>query len=184
MTRYRPPAVLVMAILNMVFGALGIFGLLCIGLMFLIMPQLPQPPGGNPAIKVFEVPAYKQSVFVFASIGAVLAILEIIAGIGLLRMKTWGRRLSIGYAVTTIVIQVIGLVVNIAYVNPKIAEVMAQDTQQPFAQMQSNPMVGNIGTGFGAVLGMAYAVALLIVMFRPHVRAAFAEAQPPAGPNP
>jgi hypothetical protein len=187
MNRPRPVAVLVMAILNLIFGAIGVVSALCVGLFALlftaVIKNAPPPPGGGPnPIKELEemfdaIPGYIPIMTTVMVLGAIAAIVLIIAGIGLLKMKTWARWLSVGYAIYNIVATLAMTIYTIAVVNPAM-ETWQRNFQQKFPagapQPTGNAAMNNVISVGSAVVGIAYAVALLVVMFLPHVRAAFA----------
>jgi hypothetical protein len=183
----RPVVVLVFAILNLVFGGLGIAGFLCggiiLGFMFLVFSSAPAgtpiPPLPSGLITVFVV------LFVY---GFIMAVVLILSGIGLLNMKRWGRNTAIAYSIITIVYSVVITVINITYIGPTMQK-WQDDLQEAITREQQrkgitpapnvyhpgqSPMLNAASSILGAIIGMAYAVALLVVMFLPHVSAAFA----------
>jgi len=197
--RERPAAVLVMGILNLVFGGLGLaYYLCCGGLAMLLFSLLSKVaiPGGNPISsfpKIMDknVPGFIEFFIAAAVVKVILAICLIVAGFGLLTMKSWGRYLSIFYAIVTIITVIGGQAFQMAYVNPRMpgfireweAEMMriqqAQGGGKIAARPAPTPAPVPLGTNpsgsvFGLVIGSAYSIALLIVMFLPHVIAAFA----------
>jgi hypothetical protein len=178
-----------MAILNFVFGGLGLFCALCQGGSLALMGNMDSLFGkaGTPnpmADMINQVPGFLPfSIFQHAC-NLVLSICLIVAGFGLLKMSGWGRWLSVGYAVTNIVAHIGMLVYQLVYLNPALAK-WQQDfvAKQAGGRAQPTPFVGdstlsNIGSVVGALIGMAYAIALLVVMFLPHVSAAFAGKAP------
>ena len=184
MQNKRPTAVLVMAILNFVFGAIAIFSVMCGGVAMLAMGSLaksiPAPKGGpNPLVEMtgmFEsIPGYIPYMIVGSILRLIAAIALIVAGVGLLKMRPWARWTSAGYGIFSIAIAVFDLVYTVTLVNPAM-----QRWQEQFIRRQGGvmPPGGNIGGTIGAVIGgifaFAYPIALLIVMFLPHVSAAFA----------
>jgi hypothetical protein len=167
----RPTSVTVFGILNIVFAAFGIFGLIAsIALFFM--------PGNsnNPVIKIMnENAAYAMWLKVCIPLGVLSCAALLAAGIGLLRLKSWARKLSIGYAIYAIVFGIIGMVVNFIFlIEPMLKE--AQNQQGPEA---AGAIGGAIGGSFGGCFGMIYPVLLLIFMMRPTVVAAFQPSAPP-----
>lgn len=193
----RPTAVLVIAILNFVFGGLGLLGALCGGGMSLLLPgmmrAIPSPPQGpsmgSMVDKLYAYPGFVPAmVFDYAS-GFVLAVLLLIGGVGLLKMKPWGRSTCIAYAALKFLTVIIATALSITILLPA-NEKWAVEFQQEIAKAQKPggpppppmPMM-NMGSGFsnamvigGAVFNLAYAVAVLVVMFQPPVREAFRRA--------
>ena len=103
----------VFGILNIVFGS---FGLLCtpFGLLSLYMPQPAEAPP-NPVFDLMKDPTYRTILLVFTVIGVIAGGVLLAAGIGLLRLKPWGRTLSIGYGCYAIVSVVFGVIYNYFY---------------------------------------------------------------------
>jgi hypothetical protein len=197
MPRERPPAVLVMAILNLVLGGLGILGtLLCggVGPLFaaVLSEQAVADPLGNPYTAVEkQLPGYIAFAIGSLVLNLLLSILLVIAGLGLLRMESWARRLCIGYGMASLVVTLAGLVFTLAYVNPAVARWQRERDEQVLRQQQQqgNVLAGRPGVGASlgspswmnnlpalgsALFSMAYATALLVVMFLPDVSDAFA----------
>jgi hypothetical protein len=187
--RHRPTAVLVMAILNFIWGGLGIICLSCGAAMLLMMNSLfksiPPPPGGgpNPATAftgLFDsIPGYIPYMVATTIIGVCMAILLIVAGIGLINMQPWARWACLIYSTYHILAALFTLFYTITVVNPAMRKWQA-DFMRQAGVVGPPPSSGFGGIGdsmsaiAGAVFSMAYAVALLVVMLLPHVSAAFA----------
>ncbi|HEX8204058.1 MAG TPA: hypothetical protein VF590_26515 [Isosphaeraceae bacterium] len=165
----RPTAVTVFGILNLVFGGLG---LACtpVNLMFLFMPA--PPPGRNIAVDLMtSSPTYRATIIVFSVLGMAAAAVEIVAGIGLLRLRPWGRTLSLGFASYSIVAIVVGLAVNYVFlIRPLLAA--ARAANNPAAT--GGAVGGVIGGLASGVIGLIYPVLLLFFMTRPRIARAFA----------
>jgi hypothetical protein len=172
-----------MAILNFVYGGWGILGALCGGVGYLILMNFPEPAPGQPnpfpnpmKFLVKEIPGYLAYMTVSLVVGLVMATVLIIAGVGLLRLRPWARTTCIVYAVVQLVLQVVFLYYSILYVNPAMAKWSEEQARQLPAgtpNFGGNSFFNNLGTFAGVGIGMTYAIALLVVMFLPHVRAAF-----------
>jgi hypothetical protein len=191
MRRERPTAVLVMAILNLIFGSMGFFCYLCAGgsLLFMFTVKIPNPPGmgtGGMYDGLLEnlksIPGYWPITITTLSLNLALAIALVIAGIGLLRMKPWARWTCVVYSIVDIVLSIFSGIYTFRYVNPVMLEWQQEFSHKMHAANPAAPdMSGmynlgsqNIQAAAGVVLGIAYAIALLIVMFLPSVSAAFA----------
>jgi tetrahydromethanopterin S-methyltransferase subunit F len=119
------------------------------------------------------------------AVSLVVSLILIAAGLGLLKMRPWGRTTSIVYAVLVIVSQVAQFVASTVYVNPIVDAWMADWTaRHPGAEMPfgitTSPILGILGTLFG----MVYAVVLLVFMLLPSIRQAFADADLPVEDEP
>jgi hypothetical protein len=178
----RPIVVLVLAILNIIFGSLGTLAMCCVGAMtvFLGVVFSNAPAGAKP-------PPFPPDVLVYFAIVVVshlvMSLLLLASGIGLLNMRAWARRASIAYGIVTIAMSIINMPVSIVFVAPQMEkwqkavqeEAQKQQRQGQGIRYQSNqsPLANAASSIGGAIIGMAYAIALLVVMFLPQVRDAF-----------
>ena len=166
----RPTSVTVFGILNIVFAAWGILGLL----MSLVVFNLNRGNPNDPMMKILENnPAYANYIKVMIPVGGLASAALLVAGIGLLMMKPWGRTLSIAYAIFALVSCAVGLVMNVLFfIGPMIEQ--ANRAKGPEA---AGLMGGAIGAGVGGCFGFIYPILLVIFMLRPNVRAAFRPTQ-------
>lgn len=167
----RPTSVTVFGILNIVFAVLGAIGLAVSLAMFLLSAD-----SNNPVVKlIHENPTYAawMKFSILLSMPGLLALL--IAGIGLLCMKSWARILSIIYAIYAIVAGIAGMAANFFFMVRPLLE-QAQQQQGPEA---AAAVGGAIGGTIGGCFGLIYPVLLLIFMTRPKVVAAFHPTMPP-----
>jgi hypothetical protein len=159
-----PASVKVLGILNLIFAALGAFGLLFTWAMYFGNMRLGGP---NPVIDAARSSgAYMSFLEVTLWIGVPALAALAASGIGLLKLRGWARRIAIAYALYAIIGAVVGLVVTYVLV------------LQPLA---NHPAAGaGIAGGiWGGVLSCAYPTVLLWFMFRGNVVDAFALANPP-----
>ena len=209
MSPARPTPVTVIAILNLVFGGLG---LLC-SLFGLLMQSVMDPTkfmgmGGRPpgAVKGFDpnemvkqmqerMPSYMQTVGIaHEAVGVALSIVLIIAGIGLLQMRQWGRVLSILYAVVSIVVKIAYAVYSFVLVLPVSREVnqivfqqirgQAMNRQEQAmmeAMMNMVETMSVVGAIVVPLVTLAYPVVVLVIMFLKSTRQAFAGEVLPVG---
>jgi hypothetical protein len=188
-----------MGILNIVFGSLFLLCTICGGVGLLMMmsdSSMFTINGVNVLSDMWnylkrEVPAYPAVTIASLVAGLILNVVLLVAGIGLLNMQGWGRVLSLVYSVVSIIDQIAMLIFTIAYVNPA-----TQRWQQDFAQRMARQMGGRIPQGglggdstfnnilslIGGILGVVYAIVLLVMMLRPSVAAAFGSGPLPEEP--
>jgi D-alanyl-lipoteichoic acid acyltransferase DltB (MBOAT superfamily) len=169
----RPTSVTVFGILNIVFAAFGLFGLLAS--VFLFFPQA--AASKNPVVQlIHDHAAYAAWLKFSLALGLVAVVAKLAAGIGLLQLKPWGRRLSIIYAIYAMVMVVVGGVVNYFLLVRPLLEQAAQKQGTEHAAAVG----GAIGGSFGSCFGLIYPILLLVFMLRPEVAAAFepASAEP------
>jgi len=192
MPQTRPPAVTVIAILNLVFGALWLLcGLASLGMqasgmqnMFMNMGNV--NPGNNPQLakqeeirkQVMEFSGkMNSSPLEYASHlqYIVLSALLIISGIGLLKMAPWGRALALLYA-TLSILSNLALVIMMFVVSVPLVQEFADKlaTQGQEAQMMAFFMKFGVYVGIALpAASLIYPAIVLILLLRPPVAAAF-----------
>lgn len=167
----RPTSVTVFGILNIVFGILGLictpFGLLVLAIPKEQMAKM-QPPGApeNLAMNfMMENQTYRTGLVVLAIIGVLLGIILLTSGIGLLKMKSWGRLLSIYYAIAAIVMVFASVTFTyFAYIVP-LGELIEKANNPA-----NNGAIASAYLGLGgSILNFTYPILLLIFMNRPIV---------------
>src|SRR5262245_5895080 len=187
MIKKRPTVVTVMGVLNIVFGGLWMLLYLCIGLLFVVIfiafgqANVARDPQLNELKELWsemtrEIPGLTVFLVLTVTLSVVLAIVEIISGIGLLRMKNWARLMCIFYGVVVILTSIASLVYRFAILNPGAERAAEKLVARRGVHMGQDPMEGtfnNILEILQTVIGIAYAVILLIVMLLPSVSAAF-----------
>jgi hypothetical protein len=180
--------VLVIAILHFVGGGIGIMNSLC-GLAGLAVSGAimgggfgPLAPGGKSQVNPMrdledKIPAYQAMLYTQHAVSFGLSCFMIVAGIGLVQMKPWGRTLSIVYALLSILNHVFMDIYNFGFVLPgtkaMMRDMMAQDPQ--VAKTPMGPMMENmvmIGPVIQALF-IIYPIVVVIIMLLPPVRAAF-----------
>lgn len=166
----RPVSVTVFGILNIVFGILGVLGIFATVALLALMSS---GAGGNanPMIKFMrESPAYSAWIKLTIPLGVAVSGVLLASGIGLLKMKGWARKLSIGYAIYALIFGLANFVVSYWFLLRPMMEEAARK-QGPEA---AGAIGGAIGGSVGGCFGLIYPILLLIFMTRPKVVAAFA----------
>ena len=177
-----------MAILNMVMGGFTLLcGVCAAGANSLVaaLGANPQGPGGAPvgemtAFMDKEVPGWQAVEIGRGFLLILLGILVIVAGIGLLKMHSWARWLSVFYALILIPLTIGHLTFELALVNPAMEKWEAQQVKKANAPAPPPGFAAGqqFGKTFGAVafgcIPILYCIALTIVMFLPSVGRAFA----------
>lgn len=172
----RPTSITTFGILNIIFAGMGVFGIISI---MALLTMTAASADNNPVIRIMlENPAYTMWMKVSIPLGVLAIGVLLAAGVGLLRMKNWGRTLSISYAIYAIVIGILSTVLNILLVVPPALE-EASRLQGPEA---AGAMGGVIGGAIGGCFGLIYPIVLLIFMTRPKLVAALRTATPPSLP--
>jgi hypothetical protein len=186
MVRTRPTVILVMAILSIIFGSIWVLIGLCTGAQPLIAYNLPFPqPGGGktyPYRELYdllqrEVPAYVAVEIAHVAVVLALAVLLIISGIGLLGMRSWARGASIFYGAAAVVTVLAYSAFSWVYITPVMQTWMQEFMRNQPAGMPNftgSPAVAAVGAIVWLIWSLAFPVVLLVTMFLPSVRAAFA----------
>jgi hypothetical protein len=197
MARYRPTAVLVLAILHFVGGGIGLITtLLTAGVQVMnsnrAAAAAPAPSAvtaqdlGAALTRYIEdhVPSYQALTYGQLAVSLVLDLLLLVGGVGLLNMRPWGRSLSLGYAGLSILNRLFGIVYGFAVVLPVTREYLQLVARQ-------NPRLAGAVTGgeIGGIIGMVasfvfilYPIAVFIILLHPRVAAAFRGAGLPPEP--
>lgn len=163
----RPKSATVFGILNIAFAAMGFVGMIFTVVMLRVAAST------QTAQLIKQSPVLAAWTKFTLPLGFISMIVLLIAGIGLLMMKNWGRILSIIYAVYALVFGLIGMVITFLFMLMPMIE-KAQQTSGP----ESIGMVaGAIGGMVGSVIALAYPVLLLIFMTRPKLIEAFRVAE-------
>jgi len=162
----RPVSVTVFAVLNIVFGTMGFVAMI---FSIVIMRVLPTTPD-NPVLDIMRnSPGYATWMKIALPLGFLATGVSVASGIGLLKLKSWGRLLAIGYAIYGIVASLAGAVANYIFVMHPLMEQASQKSGPEAAGLIGVAIGGTFGTCFGMILP----VLLLFFMFRPNVVAAF-----------
>lgn len=167
--RERPGAVTALAIIGIVFGALGV---LCkpLGVLMYFVNY----GTANPAIDVVK---HDDTLFIWTiastTVGWFLSILLLSCSIAALSLKEWARQGLLTWSVIDIVLSIVTAVVNAKYVGPAITEAMKASSQQrPGAFAMPGWFQPAIAV-LTLVLMLALPVLMLIFMTRPRVKDAF-----------
>jgi hypothetical protein len=172
----RPVSVLVLAILNIVFGILGLLSGLC-GLTVFGLAAGGQV-GAEAYAEMQRVGGLGAIAFQFVqpSCSLIFCPMLIASGIGLLRMKPWAWWLAVVYAVYCTLMTLAQTVFEVVLANPVEARVALHESPLADAVGDRNLVltlwhVWSVGWGLGA---LSFAFATLVILFLPSVRAAFA----------
>ncbi len=162
----RPAIATVFGILNIVFGVMGICGTIASGASFAILMSDAFDPEMKAQMNMqqFDNPIYFGLLCMQMALGTILAVVAIISGVGLLKFKPWGRKLSNFYAVSSL------LLLIIAIANSVIFQIMPaiQEANNPGAGPEA--IGGAVGGSIGGVLtfcfGIIYPICILVFLNR------------------
>jgi hypothetical protein len=168
-----PVSAIVFGILNLVMGGLTLCGTAASSIAF-FMPTTPEALEMNPALKIMhETRWFFVYNVVLAGLSFVAGIALLIAGLGLLTQKPYGRYLSIGYAWYAIIMGIVGLLVNVLLFFPAMYEAIERAPEGP---VKAGATIGLIAGAIGSMVGFVYPTLLLIFMNRAVLIAAFRRA--------
>jgi hypothetical protein len=195
--RTRPTAIVVFAVLHLVFGGFGVLGGLClVGAQAIgpanIIPRPPPPPPGSKALPIpmdmserlqkayeTEIPYYVPYVFTQATLGILLSVLMITAGVGLLFLRPWARRLSLVYGICSILFQLVGVIFLLSFLMP-ITNNFYRQMEREYPQAAFVFGISRMLTLVNflvAPIGFVYPIIVLVLLTRPKLVAAFGDRQ-------
>jgi hypothetical protein len=199
MPQKKPTSVVVIAVLQIVFGAIGACGAVSTlsGVAQSIQAMNPPPQNnapGQPKVSAQDVQKkFEQKIPNFdliqkaeAGIGLAVSLVMIASGIGLLKLLPWGRMLAILYGFLSIALHIWALVFAFVFVMPAFNELTNDLSAQfgkdaaLFAQIMQYSVMAALVIG---ALTVIYPIIVLIIMFRPAVVAAFRGESLPTEPD-
>ena len=169
----RPTSVTVLAIIGIIFGGIGV---LCkpFSLVALFIPQ----PGPNPMVDMQkQMMAWNVANVV---VGTAVSVLLLASSIGSLSLKPWARKGMLAYAAMAVALTLIGGVVTMIWVLPKMQEAQQQMMARqggrgapPPQMMNVMQTAGTVGAVAALALALVYPIVLAYFYRRPEVKAAF-----------
>jgi len=171
----RPPAVTVFAVINIIFGAIGVCG----GVMYVAGTAMQlsgemSPETQSPFIAELDRgPVFQAYTYFSMVLGLVLSVALIAAAVGMFRGREWGRKLSIYYSYTQFVLVPIGLLVTALYLPGMVQQITAEMGEEE-AQFMSWYLYAT--SGCSALIPLVYAALLFYFMTRDDVKRYFAGA--------
>ena len=152
-----------LAVLNIIFGGLGLFGLFNL-IILLIMPPAPPAWMGRDYALMMSIPGYKTYAMVGGILQVSMGVLLLACGIGLLRLRDWARNGSMIYAAITVATVVINVVLFLAWQIPAMEAAGVSSSEVNMMRVSGST---------GPVLGLVYPVVLLALLTRPMIKVQF-----------
>lgn len=166
----QPPSIAVFGILNLVFAGLGLCGSCSTVAMWFLWQAMPDQPQ-NP---VFELMQKNQALYIFTVVSTAFGFVAVavlaLAGYGLLKMRPWGRQLSIIYAVYTIIATTVRMIANWVWLA---GPMMDLADLEPVGPGRVVALFSAYGSVFGNCFSFVYPIILLIFMMRSNIVQAF-----------
>ncbi len=161
--RERPRMVKTVAIINIITGGLGV-----VGAPFSIMQRKTSEElirqMAVPGTEVFCEPFMRNWSVAGTVFGFIMGVVLICSGVGLLKLKGWGRKATLFYAVLQILWILAGFAVYYKVVIPRMSGIFSG---------QAPMMIGLIG---GSLIGLIYPVFLLVALNMKTIREKFVPA--------
>ena len=180
-----PGIVIFVAVLMFIAGGINILGCVCGGgsIAMLENMKLPQVQGqpdpmALPNFLKKEAPGYYPVIFTIMGLDGVLGLAKIILGIGLLRLSSTARLITMMAYVVNVLILCISVGYNGFFVLPLQSRFFAANPQpgQEFAQLMAIPSMI-----LSVVLSLAVTITILVVLNMRATKEAFqAASQPPS----
>jgi hypothetical protein len=155
----KPTSITVFGIMNVVFAAMGLCGLAWL----LIATQLPIEQGDNPLEEFTTDTTFTRFTIAQQVMGFVVTVLLLVAGIGLINGKPYGRKASIIYAIVVILLSLVTLGFNIAYI---MLPALAAANEVSDGQEKMTLIIAGSAVGIQPICGWIYPILLLIFMNR------------------
>lgn len=161
-----PTIATVFGILNIIFGILGVCSGAAgfAGFAFISSGVLDERMKAEANLQQFDDPVFFALLMIQVILGLVLSGTLIAGGIGLLKFRPWGRKLSNFYAVSSLILLLVGLGINIVYTI--IPALSAANDPGARPEEIGGAVGGIIGGVFGSCIGTIYPICLLIFMNR------------------
>ena len=175
--KQRPPAVFTLAVLGLLMGGLGF----CLELLGTSWPFIDAATGGltfpesGEGQKLTLGKTWAEvGIWGIAVLGLFLCPLLIVAGIGLLRMRPWARKLILICAIIMMIAcPCSGTLAFYDWCTSPV-EVEPDDDASDKVMAHAYALTGLVLEELVDVMAFVYGLAVVITMRRPHIRAAFA----------
>jgi hypothetical protein len=159
--RERPASVTVFAILSIIFGIWGVLGMIWSIIVF--SGAIPALNKDNFALEIFQKNrVYMAFMVVSMILGSIAAIVLIVCGAALMKLRDWARRILIGYGIYAIGAGILGTVMNWIFVfKPMMAQFEGAKGPEKYGAIG-----GMIGGMVGGVIGLIFPALLIVFMMR------------------
>jgi len=168
----RSTGLTVLAYFAVILGAFGLIGTP----MTLVLRFLVRDPVSRRIQDATWTGAYGAWTYFSVAIGFTLAVLLLITGIGIFKMRLWARTTGLIYGVVSVATVVIGQIMTFAVLRPMMMQILEQYPNNHIARAGATG--GLIGGIAGSLFGLALPVVMLVAMSRPETKARFEAANP------
>ncbi|MDG2219790.1 MAG: hypothetical protein P8L85_00305 [Rubripirellula sp.] len=163
----RPVGVTIFAVLHLLFAASGLLSA-TLSLVFSALGGAIDA-GSIPIGENLDEPAYRVVSGVLGTLDLFLSIALFAAGLGLLKMRTWARQVSLVYAVYAMIAAVVSNVVQYSLIYRPLIENVAGEA----IGKEGASVMAIVLAVAAACIGMIYPFAILIYFARPGIKRKF-----------
>ena len=163
----RPTSVTVFAVINLILGGFGVFGF---AMHLATRMNLLSLPGAekNPSMALMQDnAAYKLYIDTISIVGILATIAIIAASIGMFQLKPWARLGTIAWGAYSVLLTIIGSVVNHVMMMAPLAEQAGSDAERVGMRIAA------IASFVFAALFLGYYLLMILMLCRTKVRQAF-----------
>ena len=161
----RPTALLVLGIINILYGSLGVCGGIFNLATNLIVGMGPPQGMQDPMAKLMtENTLFKTLTLLQVGLGTIFAAVLLVAGSLLIKVHPLGRTLSIAYSIFAFLSMVLGIALMVMMYGP-----MRDGMAEQGLPAETAGVFMLVGFGVGACIGLLYPIILLVFMFRPNI---------------
>ena len=163
-----PTAVTVFGILGLIYGGLG---LACEpAIAYLNSQAVAQPQAESPLVRIVTSAEYRAGFIALAALAAVASGLLLVASLGLLLKRPWGRMLAVAYGIGDLALVAANIIFSTIYVFIPMLRVAREAPNPQASGFAVGAAIGATGVNIAFLL---FPALLLIFMTRPRVVAAF-----------
>lgn len=181
----RPTSVLVIAIINLCWAGLGLVTTCCGGLMLIpVIMGSSVGPGQDALAELWrDSLAFRLQTIIGTPIGLAILAALIAGAIGMLNGRAWGRTLTLVWAGFSIFSSLVGAVLQLAVIMPVTTRHQPAAPNVPPQLAHLTSVITYFSVGCGLLLGVGYAVLVIVLLNRPHVVAYFRRSEPTIWPQ-
>lgn len=166
----RPKAVTVLAIIGIIWASLGVLGGLCNVLLLFVQ----MPAQQNPTLARIQSDPFLHSWTIAGNVlSFLLSLLLLAAAIGAMQLRRWSRTGMITWAITTIVLTFIQVVVSITMIAPHLTDNMPANPA-----VRTGAQIGYWGVTLFILALLIYPIFVIVYLRRPEIRMAFESDSP------
>lgn len=164
----KPKSLLVFGILNLLFAAMGVMGIVS-SLLIVLNPAL---QAANPVVDLMNTNPTYATYYKIILVPGILALIALTASaIGLIKGKEWARKLTLVWAVYYIIASLVNSWATYTFVSPHLMATLNQQGGGDATATQVGTLIMNASMIIGTVVALTYAILLMVMLSRRKVKA-------------